>query len=298
MIERRFVECGLLDRHFHAEVDDPVIREATSDVETVDPRDNNIRVWAAVRVRSKAASLGHIAPRCQTRRPWYPPMKDMPRFSSSGSRRRGVGRGPQVGIDLRDRFPSRTRPASSPSSKPIMETCTLAPSRTQSRSLSAKKMSPVLLDPLQHFAVAPPRMPCVASSPARRHFCRLDMPPGLLKPVAAEVGLARHALVPNAEHGVHVLVAQVGRNSFPPRNGGLPTINSASGQSGSLGCSGSERSRIASWQRMLSIGCSTGSSRLLETVVVHPLQIADPDHDLGKLLGVGVDLQPVKLRRD
>ena len=34
----------------------------------------------------------------------------------------------------------------------------------------------------------------------------------------------------------------------------------------------------------------------LEPVVVHPLQVTDPDHDLGKLLGVGIDLQPVKLR--
>ena len=32
-------------------------------------------------------------------------------------------------------------------------------------------------------------------------------------------------------------------------------------------------------------------------VVVHPLDVADPDDRLGQLLGEGVDLQPGKLRR-
>ena len=36
--------------------------------------------------------------------------------------------------------------------------------------------------------------------------------------------------------------------------------------------------------------------RHFEAVVVHPLQIADPDHHLRKLLGIGIDLKSVQLR--
>ena len=54
-----------------------------------------------------------------------------------------------------------------PVSNPTMETWTLAPSRIQSRSLSAKKMSPVSFICFSTSRFATPRIDWVASSPAR-----------------------------------------------------------------------------------------------------------------------------------
>ncbi len=68
--------------------------------------------------------------------------------------------------------PSNRRTVSAPSSNPTIETWTFAPSRTQSRSLTAKKMSPVFLILLSTSRFAPPRIPCVASKPTRCTFFR------------------------------------------------------------------------------------------------------------------------------
>ena len=63
--------------------------------------------------------------------------------------------------------PSSVRCFSEPSSKPIMLTWTLAPARIHGRSLSAKKTSPLSLMRFNVSRFAPPRIPCVASRPAR-----------------------------------------------------------------------------------------------------------------------------------
>src|SRR5438270_361023 len=62
--------------------------------------------------------------------------------------------------------PSTSLAYSVPASKPVIETCTTAPSRVQGLSLSAKKRAPLLLRRLSTSELASPRIPCVARSPA------------------------------------------------------------------------------------------------------------------------------------
>ena len=159
-----------------------------------------------------------------------------------------------------------------------------------------RKCRPSSLIRSSTFRFAPPRIPCVASKPARSALAVLDLPPGLLEPVAAKVGLTRNTVAPDAEHRVHVFVAQVRPQQLSAQKRRVAHDEL--------------RLRPLRLLRMLRVGKVQDRVHLpdrldgrqhrmvghLEAVVVHPLQIADPDHDLGKLLGVGVDLQPVKLR--
>ena len=76
----------------------------------------------------------------------------------------------RLGLIRSTGLPSSNRLLSAPASKPIMLTCTVAPARIQSRSLTAKKMSPVSLMRFKTSRFAPPRIPWVASKPARLHL--------------------------------------------------------------------------------------------------------------------------------
>ena len=86
------------------------------------------------------------------------------------------------------------------------------------------------------------------------------------------------------------------RSFLAPKNGGLPTMNSAGGQSGSRGAFRIAEvenrvhaaDRFERFQHRVELRC--------EAVVVHPLQVADPDDDLGEFLGVVVDLDAGQLR--
>ena len=63
--------------------------------------------------------------------------------------------------------PSRVRVFSGPLSKATIDTCTAAPSRIQSRSDHAAKMPPARSIRSRTVRLSPPRIPCVAKSPAR-----------------------------------------------------------------------------------------------------------------------------------
>ena len=227
--------------------------------------------------------------------PFVSPMKDNPTFAASGLAVVVLAVERRLAWIAATGLLSKMRSACEPLSNPIMETWTFAPSRIQSRSLSAKKMSPVVLICSSTLRFAPPRMPCVASKPARAALAGLDLPPGLLEPVAAQVRLVWNPLAPDAEHGVHIVVAQVLPQELPAQERRVAHDE--------LGL------RPLGLLRMLRVGevedgvhtadaldrCQHRMVGHLESVVVHPLEIADPDYDLGKLLGVGVDFQSVKL---
>ena len=99
--------------------------------------------------------------------PLVSPMNEMPRFSRSW--RALVRSRPE----LRSALIAATGPPFSvrsgwePSSWPTKLMCTFAPARTQGSSAYAKKTSPVFLIRSRTRRFAPPRMPWVASSPAR-----------------------------------------------------------------------------------------------------------------------------------
>ena len=94
------------------------------------------------------------------------PMNESPRFSDS--RRACVTSMAAVKLLLimATGRPSSSRGFSEPASNPTIETCTVAPSNTQSRSDCAQKMSPVSLIRANTLRLAPPRIPCVANNPA------------------------------------------------------------------------------------------------------------------------------------
>ena len=143
--------------------------------------------------------------------------------------------------------------------------------------------------------LAPPRIPCVASRPARFARPCSSMGPGLLEPVADEVGFGRHPAVISAEQGIDVLVAQLFPQQLTAQERrvaddelcwgpfGLPRFGSVAVAQDGVGLSnGDQRGQDG----LLGVG---------KAVVLVPLDITDPQGGAGQLGSVGVNLQPYHL---
>ena len=117
------------------------------------------------------------------------------------------------------------------------------------------------LDPLQHPAVeaAADRL-CRQKARALRSPS-LDRRSRLLVPVGREIAHRREPAAEDTEHRFDVLATETSPQQLVPRNGGFPTMNSASGHSASLGFAGSDRSNSASRFSMWSSDFRIGSRR-------------------------------------
>ncbi len=80
---------------------------------------------------------------------------------------------------------------------------------------------------------APPRIDLVANKSSTFRFAFSNHRPRFLEPVAHKIAEVGHAITIQLEQRIDVFIAQLGANLPPPRNGGLPTMTSAAGHSGS-----------------------------------------------------------------
>ena len=133
-----------------------------------------------------------------------------------------------------------------PLSKPKMETRTAAPSNIQGRSLQAMKIPPDSRMRSNTGRLPTMRMELVASSPRALRFARLYLCSRPLKPKRHQVRASRYATLVELAQFVNINIPNSLRIFLPPRNGGLPMMQSASGHSGSTGLPS------ASWARMAS----------------------------------------------
>jgi len=180
--ERFFVERSVFLSE-PGEIDRPLSARALVDVLAVEVGAEHVVVRASVGVLGSASQ----SLTWSNGRPNGPagviPMKLIPRLGVNGAASRASDPAVREGEIFATGLPSRIGRAASPRRptsfdgrrpsipvKPTIEMWTLAPSRIQSRSLTAKKISPDSLMRLGTSRFAPPRMPCVASSPARRIF--------------------------------------------------------------------------------------------------------------------------------
>ena len=107
-------------------------------------------------------------------------------------------------------FPSSSLLDSEPSSKPTIEVWTAAPSRIQGLVGPGQEDVAGLLDALEQPAVG--ASPDALGSQQARPSCPFvdNQGPGLFEPVADHVGLGGDTPLVHLEHGVHVVVTQVG----------------------------------------------------------------------------------------
>ena len=166
------------------------------------------------------------------------------------------------------------------------DTRTAAPSRVQGSSAQAVEMPPPV--PSAPAPAGWHRPECCSSSPGPRPTTRRPTNGPLCSrhPVANQVRLGRNLAGIGGEQPGAVSVPQHGPHPLPPRNGGLPTITSASGHAAWLPSSASTASRHAIVSRVRNTG-----SEAREAVPPRPLDVSDPDRHPCQLCRVRVHLR-------
>lgn len=191
-LERALIFGRFRKWHIETKIDIPHMTIVPCNVTRVADWPQDIAVWETVWIWARQQLCARLSSTsngafCAT------PMNPNPQFAVS---LRDFDRSAPVDscvVMFATRSPSRVFVASVPMSKPIIETCTDAPSRIQFRSLSPKKMSPVSLIRSNAVRFAPPRIPCVANNRLEYNaFSRFGLV--LFQTRATKVRLARDSI--------------------------------------------------------------------------------------------------------
>ena len=154
-------------------------------------------------------------------------------------------------------------------------------------------------DPVQHLTV--PASPYPLRREKTRPVCSSlgDLRPGLLEPVAAQVGLAWDTAVPYLEQGIHVSIGELPADKLASQEGRIADnrrLRRATGPRSSVPAPAASKSSRASASLMLSKRLQ--DRRLageIEGVAVLPLKVSDPDDRAGQLVSVLIGLDAEEL---